>query len=264
MTELEELKNTMQAPPDFEPVPLDLGAVMAAGGRRRRRRRFAVGAASAAAVTAVLVGGSQLMSLGGPPNVAGVAATPLPSAAPSGGVPSGRMPSGVPSGLNSSAPGILGKVVDTGRWADGRQWILYVETVNPDKLDFNLTLALGRTKTGYINDFTVEIIGRDDAGHGRMSPGFHAVTAGTVRNGRTTPTFGYYRGDAARITARDTGTGKTVEAHRTAWSGFGADEKAQIFWFDFKPDAAPAHLTGLTAYDQAGNKLPPGNNAVTG
>jgi hypothetical protein len=244
MTALEELRDAMESPPDFEPVVLNLDHVMAAGGRIRRRRTAGAVAASGAAVVALLVAGSQLTSL---------AATTTSGSAPSGSAPSGL----VPSVINSSAPGILGTVVETGRWVDGRQWIIYAETVDPDDLNGTLTLVLGRTKTGYINDFTRDVIA-GDSGTARMSPGFHAVRAGTVIGGRTTPTFGYYTGAAARITARDA-TGKTVQAHLTAWSGFGATEKAQIFWFDFVQGDAPASLTALTAYDKSGKELPAGS-----
>jgi len=253
MTELEELRDAMESPPDFVPIGLDLEHVMAAGGRIRRRRRVATVAASGVAVVAVLVAGGQLANVGAAPAANDAAAYPgLSGLTPSGMVlpPSGL----VPSAINSSAPGILGRVVETGRWVDGRQWIIYVETVDPDKLNGTMTLVLGRTKTGYINDFTTDIIAAD-AGAARMSAGFHAVRDSTVNGGRTTPTFGYYAGDAARISARNTATGKTVNAHLTAWSGFGAHEKAQIFWFDFAQGQAPVTLTALTAYDKSGNKL---------
>jgi hypothetical protein len=250
MTALEELRDAMESPPDFEPVVLNLDHVMAAGGRIRRRRTAGAVAASGAAVVALLVAGSQLTSL---------AATTTSGSAPAGSAPWGLAPSAglVPSVINSSAPGILGTVVETGRWVDGRQWIIYAETVDPDDLNGTLTLVLGRTKTGYINDFTRDVIA-GDSGTARMSPGLHAVRAGTVIGGRTTPTFGYYTGAAARITARDA-TGKTVQAHLTAWSGFGATEKAQIFWFDFVQGNAPASLTALTAYDKSGKELPAGS-----
>ena len=244
MTELDELRDAMESPPDFVPIGLDLDHVMAAGGRIRRRRRVATVAASGVAVVALLVAGGQLASLGAAPGTDGAAAYPAPS-----GI--------VPSAINSSAPGILGRVVETGRWVDGRQWIIYVETVDPDKLNGNMTLVLGRTKSGYIDDFTTDILAGDD-GDARMSPGFHAVRAATVNDGRTTPTFGYYAGDAARISARNTATGKTVDAHLAAWTGFGAKEKAQIFWFDFAQGQNPANLTDLTAYDRSDAKLPAG------
>lgn len=241
MTELDELRDAMESPPDYVPVALDLGHIMAAGGRVRRRRRATTIAASSVAVVALLIVGGQLTNLRAAPAATG-AAYPEPS-----GIE--------PSAMISSAPGILGRVVETGRWVDGRQWILYVETVDPNKLNENMTLVLGRTKTGYINDFTADIIG-SDTGDTRMHQGFHAVEPATVKGGRDTPTFGYYAGNATRISARDTATGRTVDAHLTAWSGFGAKEKAQIFWFDFAQGQTPANLTALTAYDKNGKKLP--------
>jgi hypothetical protein len=258
MTEQDALKDAMESPPDFEPAPLDLGAIMGAGSRLRRRRRFAAGTASVMAVTAVFVVGNQLMSMAEVPRStgwsgpAGTAVQPTPSRpAPSGG----NSPNPVPSTLDSSAPGVLGKIVYTGQRVDGREWVLYAETRDPDKINDNLTLVLGRTETGYINDFTTDIVS-DDTGGRRMSPGFHAVRAGTILDGRTTPTFGYYAGDAYKITARDTKTGTQVNAHLTAWSSFDGPEQAQIFWFDFTQGRQPMTLTGLTAYDRQGNQLP--------
>ncbi|MFI6070247.1 hypothetical protein ACIA5C_01510 [Actinoplanes sp. NPDC051343] len=245
MTDLDELNSALDSPPDFEPVSLDLGYVMAAGGRMRRRRWAGRGVASGVAVVAVLVVGGAMMRPAG--STTDAAAYPAPS-----GIDSSYP---VPSALNSSAPGILGRVVETGQWLDGKQWIIYAETVDSFHLNANLTLVLGRTTTGYINDFSTDIIS-SDTGHSRMAEGFHAVRAGTVLDGRTTPTFGYYKGDPARITARDNATGATVEAHLTAWSGFGKDEKAKIFWFDFSAGRQPTHLTELTAYDRNGNRLP--------
>ncbi|BCY08957.1 hypothetical protein [Actinoplanes sp. L3-i22] len=238
MTQLEDLKDAMHSPPDFQPAPVDLQQVMTAGGRLRRRRRLAVGGASALTVAALLIGGSQLAGAGGPVGsipVAGVSA-PLPSAG------------------NSSAPGVLGTIVETGRQVEGRRWILYVETVDPDRLDETFTLVLGRTRTGTVDDFHLEIAS-SDPGAGRMTPGFHAVQAGRVLDGRTTPTFGYYIGDATRITARDVTTGRTVEATRAAWTAFDGPAQAQIFWFDFTEGRPAATLTDITAYDVNGAQL---------
>jgi len=260
MTALEELRDAMESPPDFVPIALDVDQIMAAGGRIRRRRRAAT-AASGVAVVTLLVAGGLLTNLGGAPAADRAAGRPVPSGeVPSGQVPSGQVPSGhvpsglVPSAINSSAPGILGTVVETDRWVNDRQWIIYAETTDPDHLNETMTLVLGRSKTGYINDFSADVIG-SDAGDARMSPGFHAVRPSTVIDGWATPTFGYYTGGAARISARNTATGKTVDAHLTAWSGFGAHDKAQIFWFDFAQGQAPVTLTALTAYDKSGNKL---------
>ncbi len=250
MTQLEELKDAMHSPPDFEPAALDLAQVMTAGGRMRRRRRFAVGGASALTVAALLIGGHQLAGLGDPAGGVQVAGPP------SAGASAGPVPP-MPSTGNSSAPGVLGKVVETGREFGGRQWILYVETTDPDDLDNTLTLVLGLTRTLTIDDFSIAIVG-SDRGAGRMEPGFHAVEAGRLYNGRTTPTFGYYVGDATRITARDAATGRTVQAHRTEWRGFAKADQMQIFWFDFTQGQTPPTLTDLTAYDRNGAELPTG------
>jgi hypothetical protein len=247
MTQLEELKDAMHSPPDFEPASLDLAQVMTAGGRMRRRRRFAVGGASALTVAALLIGGQQLAGLGGPAGGTQVAGQPAASA------PAGPLPP-MPSTGNSSAPGILGKVVETGRQLGGRQWILYVETTDPDDLDSTLTLVLGLTKTRTIDDFSIAIVS-SDPGAGRMKPGFHAVEAGRLHNGRTTPTFGYHVGGAARITARDAATGRTVEARLAEWRGFAKADQMQIFWFDFTQGQTPPALTDLTAYDRNGAEL---------
>ncbi|WP_250008233.1 hypothetical protein [Actinoplanes sp. M2I2] len=238
MTQLDDLKDAMHSPPDFQPVSLDLQQVMAEGGRMRRRRRLAVGSASALTVAALLIGGSQLA---GPRDRVGSIPVAGPSAA-------------LPSAVSSSAPGVLGTVVSTGRQVGGRQWVLYVQAVDPDDLNGTLTLVLGRTRTGTVDDFTTDIVS-SDPGADRMAPGFHAVRPGRLLNGRTTPTFGYYVGDATKITARDAANGKTVEAKRTPWTDFGGPEKAQIFWFDFTEGQPPAGLTDLTAYDDKGARL---------
>ncbi|GAA1615474.1 hypothetical protein [Actinoplanes couchii] len=238
MTQLDDLKDAMHSPPDFRPAPLDLQHVMAAGGSIRRRRRLAVGGASALAVVALLVGGSQLVNLGVPLRQVPVAG-----------------PSALPSTGNSSAPGVVGTIVETGQKADGRRWILYTETSDPNRLERSLTLILGTTVKGTFDDFRPEIVSTDPPGADRLSPGFHAVRAGRLLGDRTTPTFGYYVGDAAKITARDTGTGATVAAKRAPWTAFDEESNTQIFWFDFPPGSPPATLTDITAYDAKGAKL---------
>ncbi|HWS33682.1 MAG TPA: hypothetical protein VN408_13190 [Actinoplanes sp.] len=250
MTHLDELKDAMHSPPDFLPAPLDLQQVMTSGGRLRRRRRFAVAGASALTVAALLIGGSQLAGVGGRADSNPVAApsAPLPSAGDS------SKPEPVPSAGNSSAPGIIGTIVETGRQAEDRRWILYMETSDPHHLDRSLTLILGRTTTGFIDDFDPEITA-SDPGDGRLAPGFHAVRGGLQLAGRSTPTFGYYVGDAARITARDSATGRTVEAERAPWSSYGGETEAQIFWFDFTEGQTPARFTDISAYDAAGTRL---------
>src|SRR4051812_27626933 len=123
MTELDELRDAMESPPDFVPIGLDLDHVMAAGGRIRRRKRVATVAASGVAVVALLVAGGQLGNLGAAPAAEEAGAYPGPSGAGAYPGASGAgaypAPSGMaPSAVNSSAPGILGRVVETGRWVD--------------------------------------------------------------------------------------------------------------------------------------------------
>jgi hypothetical protein len=285
MTELDDLKDAMASTPDFVPAPLNLNHVLHAGGRIRRRRRLAAGTASGVAVLALVIGGGQMISGAAtrPPAVGEFGSAPTYPSGPNPSYPNPTYPSHpnpsfpnptYPSHPNPSqpaasypvpgpypsidgGPGILGAIVQTGQKVGDQQWVLYVLTADSYKLDDNLTLVLGRTKTGYINDFTKDIAASDSAG-GRMKQGFHAVTAGTVKDGRTTPTFGYYAGDATRITARDT-TGKTVQAHVTPWQGFGKKERATIFWFDFAQGKTSTALTGFTAYDNNGNTLPTGS-----
>nr|BFE69312.1 hypothetical protein GCM10020092_026130 [Actinoplanes digitatis] len=94
---------------------------------------------------------------------------------------------------------------------------------------------------------TNEVEGRDRA------PGFHAVQGGMEVEGEPTPSFGYYAGDAARITAR--AGGRTVVAKVAAWS---KDRRIKFFWFDPATEA----VANLKAFDRGGRALPAGNNQV--
>jgi hypothetical protein len=89
---------------------------------------------------------------------------------------------------------------------------------------------------------TNEFEGSDEA------PGFHAVSGGM--NG--IPSFGYYAGPVAKITAKI--DGKAVTAHQAAWS---VDPNIVVFWFDSAADP-----TDLEAFDASGKKLPAGNTGV--
>lgn len=263
----------MHSPPDFQPAPLDLQHVMAAGGRVRRRRRFAVAGASALTVAALLVGGSQLANLRGPMNATPVAGPATPATGPTAQPQPSTGTSSAPGMVNpsapgivnpstplypstgiSSAPGVVGTIVETGQKAGGRRWVFYTETSNPHDLNKSLNLILGSTVTGTIDDFDKKIES-SEPGTDRMAPGFHSVQAGSLLDGHTTPTFGYYVGNATRITARDTATGKTVEATRAPWSSFGGKPEAQIFWFAFTEGQPPATLTDIAAYDKKGARL---------
>jgi hypothetical protein len=76
--------------------------------------------------------------------------------------------------------------------------------------------------------------------------GFHAVQGSMEIDQGVTPTFGYYVGPAAKITAKV--GGKTVTASQATLSG-----SIQVFWLD------AANVKILAAYDAKGKKLPTGN-----
>jgi len=226
MTNLDQLKDAMAAPPDFAPRPIDLGTVMAAGGRIRRRRRLVVGAASGLAVAALLVGGFQFAAS---------------QAAPERGRPA---PAAGPQADN----GVLGEVIATG----SGKWLLYATPIDAAELPdthFGLNLGLPGPDGRPVTVVTVnETKGSDRA------PGFHAVEGAMEVGGHKTPAFGYYVGPAAKIVA--TAEGRTVTARQAVWS---EDPSVVVFWFDL--DAGP--LSRLKAYDSAGQTLPAGNNKVS-
>jgi hypothetical protein len=84
------------------------------------------------------------------------------------------------------------------------------------------------------------------------APGFNAVTGGMTVKGIPVPSFGYYAGPAAKITA--TVAGRQVRAHQATWS---QDLGIVFFWFDSAADPAR-----LTAVDAAGRTLPTGRTGV--
>jgi hypothetical protein len=222
MTDLDELKDALHTPPGFAPRALDLDAVMAAGGRIRRRRRLATAAGAAVAAAGLMAGLAQVVG-------------PGPGARPAAVAPA------YPAGL-------IGEPVATGLPAGAGEYVLYGKAVDEAALPdttFGFMLAR-RHPDGRIEDLVManEAEGPDTA------PGFHAVQGPT---GPGMPTFGYYAGPAARITA--TAGGRTVTAEQAAWS---ADTRVVVFWF---PPAAPSP-TGLAAYDSAGRTLPAGHNGV--
>jgi hypothetical protein len=221
MTDLDDLKDALHAPPGFAPRALDLDGVMAAGGRIRRRRRLATAAGAALAATALTAGLAQVV--------------------PGPGVPPAAVAPAYPAGA-------IGDPVPTGLTAGTGEYVLYGKAVDDAALPdttFGFMLAR-RLPDGRIEDLvmTNETEGPDTA------PGFHAVQGPT---GPGMPTFGYYAGPAARITA--TAGGRTVTAEQAVWN---ADSRVVVFWF---PPAGPS-LTGLAAFDAAGRALPAGHNGI--
>lgn len=217
----------MYSTPDFEPRPLDLDLVMAAGSRLRRRRRLTVGAASGLAVLALLVGGVQLARPEpvGNDNVAATAAT--------------------------RDPGVLGDVIATGLKTGSDERVLYVVPVDlPAMTDVPFAVVAGRRLPD--GSLVSDMLVNETEGSAR-APGFHAAQQAMVVDGQTTLAYGYYAGDAAKITAQ--ANGDRVEARHAVWS---EDPSIVVFWFDPAQVKPATKLSGLTAYDSGGRTLPAG------
>lgn len=237
MTDLDDLRATLNDPPDFAARSLDLGQIMTMGGRRRRRRRIAKSAAIAVVTIALFAGSVQILALRHGP---------------------GRPDPMTPATGNGV---YLGDVVATGLTSTkGRQWVIYGAPVRDPQLPettFGFMLGdrdssgitIGTTITTYI--FTNETIGSDTA------PGFHACEAAkTLDNGPTAPAFGYYVGTPAHITA--TAHGHTVSASISTWT---YNPAITIFWFDTADVPSMTPLTHLKATAANGRQLPAGHTA---
>lgn len=215
MTELEDLRAALREPPDYAPRPLDLGAVMTTGGRIRRRRRLATGAAGGLAVLALLVGGNAVLQ------------RPDPGPGPAAVQPAaGRT------------------VVRTGIKDGTGEWVLVEKPVVLDtNPEVTFGIMLGRSIDGgepVGGVMSNEVEGSDSA------PGFHAVQGRMDVDGHTNPTFGYYAGPAAKITATVDGVTVTLDQAPLR-------DGIQVFW-------VMGDVSGLAAYDADGKKLPEGNN----
>ncbi len=168
-------------------------------------------------------------------------ATPVAAAAPAAPVSPPPTRDAVPEHE------VLGDVIGTGRRDSSGELVFYgVKLQEPRLPDTTFGIMGGiRDAAGALKDVIVanEFAGRDKA------PGFHAVTGGANLDGHDVPSFGYYAGPAAKITAAG-----NVVAHQAKWS---ADPNVVVFWFDSAADPGR-----LRAYDAAGNKLPAGHTGV--
>jgi hypothetical protein len=217
---------------------LDLDHVLAAGGRLRRRRRAAVGAASGLAVLVLLVGGAQLAR---PDNLT---STGVPAAGPSAAE---SAPAQEPE---DSAP--LGDVVFTGTRAKGLDQVVWMRAVHEPALP-NITFGMvagRRTATG---ELMVDIVTNETDGSDR-APGFHGLEVAMDVNDQPTPAFGYFVGDATKITV--VANGRTVQAQLATWT---EDPSVKLLWFPLKHVKPGAKLGQAVAYDKNGRKLPAGN-----
>jgi hypothetical protein len=249
MNDLDDLKLAMQSPPDYTPSELDLSEIMRVGGQVRRRRRLIAGSTAAAAVVVLLVGGSQLIDTGndpgrGTPIAPGAAASPTAPAPTAGASPEPTPPFEAPD-----EP--LGTVIRTGLPAKGGEWVFYGVAVDVPTLPntrFGIMLGV-RQHNGDIRSSVVinETEGPDRA------PGFHTGEGSMNVDGGTTPPFGYFVGEAYKITA--TVNGKPVKAGLQRWS---KDPSVVVYWFDPAKVGPGAKLTRVVAYDRLGKKLSSG------
>lgn len=149
------------------------------------------------------------------------------------------------------APAALGTVIDAGFAAKEGTWVIYAVAVDEKSLPgTHFGVMAGRRLPG--GSLTAGVMANEFEGSDR-APGFHAVQAGMEVEGEQTPSFGYYVGDATKITAR--AGGRTVTAKQAAWS---EDAAVKIFWFD----PAAGAVSDLKAYDSAGRTLTAGNDQV--
>jgi hypothetical protein len=140
-----------------------------------------------------------------------------------------------------------GTVIGTGLKSGGGEWVLYAEPIDEPqipKIDFGVMLGL-RTGAGD----PVDAVMANETEGSATAPGFHAVQGSMEIDLGRTPTFGYYAGPAAKITAKV--DGRTVTAKQAP-----LDDTVQVFWFDAES------VKKLAAYDAKGKKLPTGDSTV--
>lgn len=244
MNDIEDLRDAMHQPPDFQPAPLDLALVMNAGGRMRRRRRTAVGATSGLAVLALLVGGAQLM-----PDPS----APQPAAGPG---PSFSVPAEVEATTHAPEPPMLGQalgaVVNTGMQAKGQDRILWMERLT-EPLNAGVPIGMVAGRRGSGGELIKDVVTAETEGTDR-SPGFHGLEMAMGLDGMESPAFGYYAGPAAKITV--VADGRTVRAQQAVWS---EDPSIVLFWFPLNQVKPTSDVGRATAYDRNGRKLPAGH-----
>jgi hypothetical protein len=145
----------------------------------------------------------------------------------------------------------LGDVVDAGYRAKDGAWVLYAVAIKEKDLPGTRFGVMAGLRRGD-GKVTGVVVANETEGSDR-APGFHAVQGGMEVDGRPSPSFGYYAGAAAKITARI--GGRTVTARQAAWS---EDNAVKFFWFD----PAAGMVSDLKAYDSKGRALPAGHNSV--
>jgi len=137
---------------------------------------------------------------------------------------------------------VLGDVIPSGL---GDLVFYGVQVQEPRLPQTTFGIMAGTRDAGGLKDLVIanETNGSDKAA------GFHAVTGGLNADGQDVPSFGYYYGPAAKITAQ------SGVAHQAQWS---VDPNVVVFWFD----SGVAEPEGLKAFDAAGAELPAGDTGV--
>ncbi|RSD25840.1 hypothetical protein [Amycolatopsis eburnea] len=232
MNDLDDFRAALRQPPEEPFAEPDLAAIMAGGTRMRRRRRVltSVAGVAAAAVVVLVVGFAVQVRQPAPAPVAQPPAPVSTTSAPS-----------------TAAEQPMGDVIGTGIKTTRGEIVFFARAVDaPELPDVHFGLVAGFRSGETLESvlMTNEFRGSD------RSFGFHATDGGELSGDEVIPVFGYFAGQAARITT--TVHGKTVDASLARWT---EDPNVVVFWFD--PVAVPnsAVLTPLIAYDAAGKRL---------
>ena len=211
------------------------------------RKRWFYAAGAAVTCAAVLVTANMAFASRNPSGLA-AAAPPAAASAEPATEPSGEPaaePATEPSTEPPAAP--AGRIVSTGIKAGNGEWVLYSR---PVKLDANPKITFGVMLGVSVRGAApVDAVMLNETSGSDKSPGFHGIQGSmTIDQGRT-PTFGYYAGPAAKITAKS--GGRTVTAAQAP-----LDDSIQVFWFEEE------RVGKFAAYDADGKKLPTGDATV--
>jgi hypothetical protein len=236
MTDIETLRQALQAPagPEFGRLPI--GEIVARG-RRLRRRRQALAAGGCACLAAVLA-------------AAGIAAGHLGRS----GQPGVQSPLTAAPILHQPR-NAYGAVIRTGIRNSSGELVFYAVRVHVRQLPKTTFGITG----GYLNaagHVRADVTANEFSGSD-VAPGFHAVEAPNTVNGQAIPEFGYYAGPAVKITGKV--GGRTIRAGQAQWS---MNPRIVIFWFVPRDDRGARDVTGLAAFKVHGKRLPPGHTSV--
>jgi hypothetical protein len=195
------------------------------------KKRLVIAGAVTAACGALVVSGVL--------TVANAETTPVVTAA----VPVAAAPvSPPPTRAASPDHQVLGDVIPSGL---GDLVFYGVQVQEPRLPQTTFGIMAGTRDAGGLKDLVIA----NETNRSDKAAGFHAVTGGLNADGQDVPSFGYYYGPAATITAQ------SGVAHQAQWS---VDPNVVVFWFD----SGVAEPEGLKAFDAAGTELPTGDTGV--